>query len=626
MKKKLFEQFPTVSTGEWMEKINADLKGADFRKLIWKTAGGIAIKPFYREEDLNSLIAVESLPGEFPYRRGSKQGKNEWRVRQDIRVVNYAEANLKSLDILMKGIDSLGYIIDDPSTVTPENFKILLSGLQPEAVELNFLSNGKAIEILDIVTSVCRERGIDPVLLKGAIEADPLGRLMLNGTLCITPEEGFDYLAKLTRNALPLPDFRTIHIKASAFTNSGSDLVQELAFAVSMGTEYMTQLTSHGITGEEAASKIRFSFGIGPDYFPEIAKLRAARLLWSAIMKKFCSNSYPEMEMHCVTSGWNKTVYDPYVNMLRTQTEAMSAILGGTGSLTIEPFDSAYRESSPFSERIARNQQLILKEESGFDMVADPSAGSYYIENLTDMLADSAWKLFLETEEQGGFLNALRNGSIQKKIKESGALRKKEIASRKTILLGTNQYPDSGEKLSDKPDRLVLEVKAKSGTDVEPVLPARGAAEYEKIRMAVEASVKKPHVFLLTIGNPVMRKARAQFSSVFFGCGGYKVTNNNGFDTIEAGVRAAVDSKADIVVICSSDEEYASFAPEIYNNLKNKCIVVVAGNPACAEYLVRAGIEHFIHLKTDVPEKLSHFNTKMGMKILESVPHAPCQT
>ena len=617
-KKILFDQFPPVSTRQWMEKINSDLKGDDFRKLVWRTVEGLEVSPFYREEDINSLIAGGSGPGEFPYRRGIKKEKNDWLIRQDIKVADYSEANEKALDILMKGVNSLGFIIIDPATISAENFNILLRDIHPEAVELNFLSNGKAIEILEILSGICKEKGIEHNVLKGAIEADPLGRLIANGTLCIPAEEGFDYLARLTRNALPITDFRTIHLKASAFANSGSNLVQELAFAVSMGTEYMTQLTERGISAEDAASKIRFSFSTGPDYFPEIAKLRAARLLWSVIMKRFCRERFPHMEIHCTTSGWNKTIYDPHVNMLRTQTEAMSAILGGTGSLTVEPFDSAYKEPDQFSERVARNQQLLLKEESGFDMVSDPSAGSYYIENLTDMLADSAWKLFLETEEMGGFLAALRNGFIQRKIKESASRKRNDIASRKIILLGTNQYPNTKETMDRRVKACLdstFDKTVQPNMDVEPVLPFRGASDYENIRMAVEASGKKPHVFLFTIGNPAMRKARAQFSSVFFGCGSYKVTDNNGFDSIDDGVKAALDSRADIVVVCSSDDEYATLVPEIFRNLNKNCIVVVAGNPSCSEVLKKEGIEHFIHLKSDVPEKLKQLNLKLGIKV-----------
>jgi methylmalonyl-CoA mutase len=251
---------------------------------------------------------------------------------------------------------------------------------------------------------------------------------MMNGTLCIPEEAGFDYLASLTESSSVLPLLRTIHLSESNFNNAGADIVQELAFGISMGSEYLVQLTGRGLSAGFAASKIRFSFGVGSGYFTEIAKLRAARLLWSTVMNGFLQGSSEGtiMDIHSVTNKRNKTTKDPYMNMLRTQTEAMSAILGGTDSLTVEPFDIALRQPDEFSERIARNQQLILKEESYFDKVADPSAGSYYIEKLTQQIAENAWKLFVETEEEGGFLSALKSGFIKAKLSESAGKHKTE--------------------------------------------------------------------------------------------------------------------------------------------------------------------------------------------------------
>jgi methylmalonyl-CoA mutase len=317
---------------------------------------------------------------------------------------------------------------------------------------------------------------------------------MVNGTLCIPPEQGFDYLASIVKSSSSLPHFRTININASNFNNAGADIVQELAFGISMGSEYLAQLTERGISADVAASKIRFSFGTGSDYFPEIAKLRAARLLWSVVTNSFhpAHGENIKMEIHCVTSEWNKTVYDPYVNMLRTQTEAMSAILGGTDSLTVEPFDIVFRHPDEFSERIARNQQLILKEEAYFDKVADPSAGSYYIENLTNLIAENAWKLFLEIEDQGGFLSCLKTGLIQKKLSESASRRKSDIASGKEILLGTNRFPDLDEKAPSEIDLARVFTSPVVGSDlqVEPIKIFRGSEEYERSRLGVEKGTK----------------------------------------------------------------------------------------------------------------------------------------
>ncbi len=617
-KEKLFEQFPPVTTREWMAKVNCDLKGADFnKKLVWKTNEGFEVMPFYRAEDVENLLYVDSLPDEFPYIRGTKTKNNNWFVRQNIEVSDYNEANRKALTILMKGVDSLGFVITDPESVNETNFNTLLKDIHLEIIEISFFCNGKAIEIFEQIFRISNERGINLNDIKGAIEADPIGRLLVNGKLCVPVEDGFTYLASLTEAASEFPNLRTIHLNASNFNNAGADIVQELAFGLSMGSEYISQLTDRGLTASLSASKIRFSFGIGSNYFSEIAKLRAARLLWSVVQKGFglTGTNSVKMDIHCVTSEWNKTIYDPYVNMLRTQTEAMSAILGGTDSLTVEPFDIAFRKPDEFSERIARNQQLILKEEAYFDKVADPSAGSYYIENLTNLIAENAWKLFLEIEEQGGFLSAAISGLIQEKLSESAAKRKNDLAFRKMILLGTNQYPNTGESVSPSVDQdLAFRNRLyEEDLTVNPITLFRGSEDYDKLRMAVDQAVKRPEVFLLPVGNPSMRTARAQFSAGFFGCAGYHIIENRGFAGITDGIKCALESKAEIVVICSSDEEYVLFAPEIYSGLRDKTIVVIAGNPASAEELKSKGLNNFIHLRSNVTETLQHFNERLGI-------------
>jgi len=617
-KEKLFEQFPPVTTKEWMDKINIDLKGADFnKKLVWRTNEGFDVKPFYRMEDLENLNFINNLPGEFPYLRGTKVRDNNWLIRQDIEVTNYSTANRKALAILMKGIDSLGFVISDPESINETNFDLLLERFFLGGVEINFLSDGKAKEIIDLVINYVKKSRSDPDQIKGAIEIDHLSRLMINGTLCIPPEEGFDYLASVMKSSAPLTGFRTININASNFNNAGSDIVKELALALSMGSEYLTQLSQRGIRSDAAASKIKFTFGTGSNYFPEIAKLRAARLLWSVVNNVFNPGrgANIKMDIHCVTSRWNKTIYDPYVNLLRTQTEAMSAVLGGADSLTVEPFDTVFQHPDEFSERIARNQQLILKEEAYFDKVADPAGGSYYIENLTSLIAENTWNLFLEIEDQGGFLACLKSGFIQTKLSEAGARRKNDLATRKTILLGTNQYPNTREKISESVnvDKALKKRMYDKDLIVDPVIIFRGSEQYDKLRIAVDNAAERPVVFLLPIGSSAMRKARSQFSSNFFGCAGYQILDNQGFDTVEDAVKSAVDSKADIVVICSSDEEYPLFAPEIYYGLKDKAIIVVAGNPACMDELKSKGLEYFIYIRSNVIEMLTEFNKKLGI-------------
>lgn len=615
---KLFDQFPPVSTSEWMDRIITDLKGADFNKrLLWKTYEGFNVMPFYRREDIENLDHIKSLPGDFPYVRGGKSKNNRWLIRQNIEVKDWRESNKKALEILMKGVDSLGFVISDPETVNQKNIETLLRDIPFENVEINFLSAGKAKEILMCLIKMFKDSGTDLNKVRGAIEADPLGRLMLNGNLCISLEAGLDYLTSLTIESSPLPLFKTVHINASNFTNAGSDIVQELAFALSMGNDYMTYLTGRGAKADEAASKIRFSFGIGSNYFFEIARLRAARLLWSVIAGAYNPErtGSVRMEIHCVTGRWNKTVYDPYMNLLRTQTEAMSAALGGTDSLTVEPFDTIFREPDEFSERIARNQQLLLREESFFDKVADPAGGSYYIEKLTSLIADCSWKLFLVVQDMGGFISALKNGFIQKELKKSADQKKENISMRKEILLGTNQYPDFDENVAQGIDLNKVFPSTGDSNDniIEVIRMHRGSEDLEKIRITAERAPKKPVAFMLKIGDPAMRKARSQFSINFFACGGYIVKDNHGFNSVEQGVNAAMEANADIIVVCSSDMEYTTLAPEVFERVKGKAIIVVAGTPSCMDDLKMKGIEYFIGVHTNIVDTLMTFNKLLGL-------------
>jgi methylmalonyl-CoA mutase len=450
-KERLFDQFPPVSSEKWMEKIIADLKGTDFAdKMIWHTIDGIDIMPFYREEDLKDLKYLDSVPGEFPYLRGKKPD-NKWHIRQDLKVTEYNSANKKALDLLQNGIDSLGFIID-PESVTEKNIDHLLKGINLEETEINFFPSGKAKEIVGYYTDFIGKTGVHPEKIHGAIETDPLGRLMSNGTLCIPVSKGLDYLSAVAGLTLQFPRFRALHINASVFRNADTGIVTELAFAVSMGMEYIVRLLERSINPDTAASKIRFSMGIGSDYFPEIAKLRAARLLWSAVLSGFNpgSTDVPCMEIHCVTIRRNKRIDNPNLNIIRTQTEAMAAILGGADSLTVEPFNIVVKEPDSFSERIARNQQLILREEAFFGAVADPSAGSYYIEKLTQLIAEKSWELFLEIERNGGFLKALQQGLIQDKIAES-ALKQENILEKTVSFPRISQTDIDNDRIWKEP-------------------------------------------------------------------------------------------------------------------------------------------------------------------------------
>ena len=615
LKEKLFSEFAPVSTEEWMAKITADLKGVPFeKKLVWKTGEGFNVNPFYRAEDIEGLKTTESLPGEFPYVRGTKKD-NDWKVRQNIEVCCFKGANEKALDLLTKGVTSLGFIIKGDE-VNEENIATLLEGICPASVELNFNTcNCKAEKLIGILADYFKGKGVDAEKCYGSVNYDAFKKPLVKGK---ENSEWVEGAAAVLKAGQALPNYRVLAVNAFLFNNAGAYISQELGYALAWGNELMAKLTEAGFTADKVAKKIKFNFGISSNYFMEIAKFRAARWLWAEIVaayKPACECAC-KMVAHAQTSEWNMTVYDAHVNLLRSQTEAMSAALAGVDSITVRPFDKIYQTPDDFSERIARNQQLLLKEECHLDKVVDPSAGSYYVEVLTNSLADVAWKLFLEVEEKGGFSVAVNAGEIQNAVNASNVARKKAVATRREILLGSNQYPNFTEVAADK-----IQEKGScccgGGHCGEATIPAldfsRGASEFEALRMTTEKSGKTPKVFMLTIGNLAMRLARSQFSANFFGCAGYKIIDNLGFDTVEAGVEAAGKAGAEIVVLCSSDDEYAEFAPAAYKALAGRAEFVVAGAPACADDLKAQGIDQFVNVKSNVLETLKAFNAKLGI-------------
>ncbi len=580
-KEKLFTEFTAPTTQEWLDKIQVDLKGADFQKrLVWRTNEGFNVQPFYRKEDLKDLKTPDALPGEFPFVRGNKKDSNVWYVRQNIEVTDAKEANKKALDILNKGIDSLGFRLKG-NMVSKETVESLLDGIYCDCIEVNFATCPRhSLELAEILVAYFAEKGYDKEKVVGSIEFDPMAKMVMKGK-DVTPI--LEIAPKLVEALKDYPNFRCIAVSSDALNNAGAYIAQELGYALAWGNEYLQQLTDAGVDVDLAAKSIKFNMGVSENYFMELAKFRAARLLWAQIVKQYepkCDCAC-KMIVNATTSTYNQTLFDSYVNLLRSQTEAMSAALGSVHSMVVTPFDAPYEQATDFSERIARNQQLIIKEESHFDRIVDPGAGSYYIEHLTDALAQEAWKIFLKVEEEGGFLAAVKAGTVQDDINATNVKRHGDAAKRKEFLLGTNQFPNFTEKSEGK-KAVSACCCGKAHEDCEHPFKAiestRLAADFEDLRIHTEET-KVPTAFMLTIGNLAMRQARAQFSCNFLACAGYKVIDNLGFKTVEEGVDAALEAKADIVVICSSDDEYAEYAIPAFKYLDGRAMFVVAGAP-----------------------------------------------
>ena len=611
---RLFEEFPGVSTEAWEAVINTDLKGADYqKKLVWRTAEGFNVRPYYRAEDLKNIEWLGTTAGEFPYVRGVKNC-NKWKVFQTINVECPAEANKKALHALESGAESVAFEICNE--VDKEFVSALTEGIDPTKNEVVFYICTSNTTIVEPVMEWAA--GFDKEAVRIAFDFDPLmWGLTRFGKFCCGKERGEDCFDKIagyiSRYSEEFKHVRFAGVDGSLIGNSGSTIVEELGYMIAAGHEMLVELIKRGVSATAAAKSIRFTTSITSNYFMEIAKLRAARLLWANIMKAYepeckCAE---KIYIHAVTSMWNQTVYDSYVNMLRGTTEAMSAAIAGVHSLEVLPFNAATTKNDEFAERIARNVQLLLKNEAHFDNVVDPAGGSYYIENLTASIAQEAWKLFLEVENEGGYIASFNKGTISARVKASAEKKNKEVATRRITLLGTNQYPNFGEVLESQKAECACGCNCEAGENA--LVPYRGGEQFEAMRQVVDASGKAPKAFMLTCGNLAMARARAQFSCNFFACAGIKVQDNTFFASVEEGVKAAKEAGADIVVVCSSDDDYATLAPEVAKLIGEEAIVVVAGAPACAEELKAQGITHFISIRDNVLETLKGYLKELGI-------------
>lgn len=612
-KETLFDAFPPVSTEEWKAKITADLKGADFdKKLVWRTNEGFNVQPFYRKEDLEGLPTIGSLPGEFPYVRGTRDN-NDWLIRQEVMGNTDEELNTHARHILDKGAESIGITFRHGDS--SHDLKAILKGIDLKKVEINITCcPGKAVKVAEELVALIKEAGAEKEF-RGSVDYNPFRRLLKHGLPF--PKDAAKEGKALYDAVKEVKGLRCFAVDSFMFNNAGAFITQELGYALAWGAEWMTLMTEEGLSADEVANRVKFNMGISSNYFMELAKFRAGRMLWAEIVKAYgAKDENCKMFVHAVTSKFNQTLYDSHVNLLRSMTETMSAALAGVDSLETLPFDLCYKCPDEFSERIARNQQVLLREESHLDKVVDPAGGSYYIETLTASIANQAWKVFNEVEDNGGFASMLAKGEIQAKVNESGVKRHLDVARRKENLLGTNQYPNFNEKALDK---LTESCGCKCGCHdgevadnaVEYLNFDRAASQFEQLRLDTERASHRPKVFMLTIGNLAMRLARAQFSSNFFGCAGYEIIDNIGFNSVKEGVDAAMEKGADIVVLCSSDDEYAEFAPEAFKELNGRAMFVVAGAPACMEELKEKGIENFIHVRVNVLDTLIGFNAKL---------------
>jgi methylmalonyl-CoA mutase len=448
----LFEEFKEVSHQDWLNQITADLKGKNFEdNLVWQSIEGINVQPFYNKSTLPANINT-------PLKHF-----NVWKIRETITITSPKESNTKALIALKYGVNSLAFIGKINSSA---EMSVLLKDIIFDIVDLHFY-NSNPTQTQQFLTELYPN-----IIFKGSVSYDYLGEFLSSGNW--NKEEALSQLISSTQNTSVL---KTVTVKGINFCNAGSTIVQELAFSLAQGVEYLSILTDSKITAKEAANKMQFHFGIGSNYFFEIAKLKAARKLWMLILEQYKVEN-EEMYIHSETSSWNISNIDSNINMLRATTEAMSAIIGGCNSLSILPFDNFKTSKNSYSERVAINIQHILKEESFLDKVKNPADGSYYIEQLTDEIAQKSWSLFQKIEQNGGFIACIENNLIQSEIKAIADKKNEAIKNGQLILVGTNKYPNIDEEI-DPTTFLSVPQNLTTKTIINPLPIFRASQEIE---------------------------------------------------------------------------------------------------------------------------------------------------
>ena len=477
MPAKLLDQFAPVSFEDWRKLVQTELKDAPFdKKMFSSTPEGIRLKPIYRREDIAGLLHVDSLPGFAPFVRGAHASgyvRQPWNISQEIAFSSSREFNHAAGNSISRGLNAHNMVLDqatrdghDPDWALPEqvgsgglsvatlqDLDQALDGIDLHTTSLFIRSGASAMPFAAVLVALARKRKTTLTALRGCIEMDPLGVLAHQGKLPQSLEGAYREMAALTRWATNhAPHLQTSCVHSRAWHESGANAVQELAFALATAVEYLRAMDRRGLGVDQVAPSIRFAITVGVNFFMEIAKLRALRMLWSRVTAALGASSTSQaLSLHVRTSQWNKTVYDPYNNMLRATVEAFAGVLGGCDSMQVGAFDEVFRRPDDFSLRIARNTQLVLQKECHLNHIIDPAGGSWFVENLTAELAQKAWALFQEVEKLGGMEAAMRAEFPQKTVAAMAAEKIKSVNRRRVSIVGVNQYANPKEKPLERP-------------------------------------------------------------------------------------------------------------------------------------------------------------------------------
>ncbi len=694
--KPLLDEFQVPDLDQWREEVVRLLKGAPFeKKMFTRTIEKITVGPMYTKGDISDLPWAENLPGSWPNLRGNKPGAG-WLVAQELPYPTVEEFNNALRSDLRRGQTAVNLVLDkaglrglDPdqaeaafvgakgtSVASLADLEVALDGVDLEKTPLFLQAGSAALPVMALMLAMLQKHGKNPEKLSGCLGCDPVFGLAEKGTLPLELNRLYDELAVISRwAAAEAPNLKTLPVHENPWHDGGAGSALSLALVLSSAVQKLKAMEKRDILPEVTAGRIQFNLCVGTDFFMEIAKIRALRLLWSDILAAAgCPEWASSMKIHARTSSRTQTRLDPHVNMLRVTTQAMSAVLGGVDSLHVSPFDELDNLPDEFSRRIARNVQLVLAHESHFDQVQDPAGGSWYVENLTADLARQAWSIFQEIEAAGGIVDCLKSGWVQQKVAEDAELRKNRLATRKDILVGTNQYPNSQETSGDSrtldhenlktrrteamnhyrtsggqtEHMLVLGrlekimeasneellplltdaaafgatlgeltgiLRHDTATDcsVDPIVLRRDAEPFEILRQRVESLGAGRNVFVACLGDFANYMPRLDFTRGFFQVGGFRILEDGFFASADSVVSAAKKFQAPVVVLTGLDTTYDEFSAETVKALKDMSpppIIVMAGGSENHH----SGLDFSISARSNILEVLGKLAEGLGVQ------------
>jgi methylmalonyl-CoA mutase len=618
----LSKDFSPPKWEEWKQLVRDGLKGADYDKAMkTRTYEGITLEPIYRREDIRDLGFADTMPAQAPYVRGNDPQKlitEGWYVAQA-----QTQKDLKALNEilhreLMRGLSMVNLKLrhddfpDGISITSVKDLETALKGIDLVAAPLFVQMDVDDKDIFPMLDEYISAAGGSVRDLKGCLGFDPSSEFARKGYLPLPLDELWGKVADaVIHRANRAPQLRCFIIDGTVYEAAGASSTQELAMVLDTAIGYIQGMMAAGMDINTVAPLFAVKLALGSNFFVEIAKIRAFRLLWAEMIKAFGGNENSQkVWIHGKTATFNKSTYDLYVNMLRTTTESFSGVIGGVDSLQTDTFDAIATAETPFAKRIARNQQLILAEEAHFAKVADPAGGCYYIESLTAQLAEIAWSMMQELEQDGGMIKSLKAGKIHERIAHTAKARIDAVHKRRDVFVGVNMYANPEDKAVPKlkapqlkPDQAPVQLK-------QGALPRlRAVSALEELRTQI--AQKAPRILLINIGTVAEYKARADFASGYLQIGGFAVDAQQSFVSAEQAIAAAQSSDADAFCLCSTDARYEQLVEPLCNALK-PALMILAGYPQdMVERYRKQGIDIFIHLRSNAYDTLKALSEKL---------------